>query len=187
MVSAVKPELRRHYRRLRREHAVGLQQHLDSSLAGWLASLNPGQPGQHIGLFWPLAGEPDLRAALGPLASPRALPVVEADRLRYRPWPPGLELVPDDCGIPAPPVSLGELQPVQLALLLLPALAVDRCGVRLGSGGGWYDRLRSDPAWRAIPALTVLPAACVVDRLPADPWDIPVDGWIDEGGCHWLA
>jgi len=75
----------------------------------------------------------------------------------------------------------------QLALLLVPALAIDRGGVRLGSGGGWYDRLRREPAWRAVPALVVLPAACVSERLPADPWDVPFDGWLDELGLHWLT
>jgi len=38
-----------------------------------------------------------------------------------------------------------------------------------------------------VPALVVLPAACVCDRLPADPWDVPFDGWLDEQGCHWIS
>ncbi|MFN5162901.1 MAG: 5-formyltetrahydrofolate cyclo-ligase, partial [Cyanobacteriota bacterium] len=74
-----------------------------------------------------------------------------------------------------------------LGLLLVPALAIDRRGIRLGYGGGWYDRLRADPAWRAVPALVVLPAACVVEALPSDPWDVPFDGWIDESGLHWIT
>lgn len=75
----------------------------------------------------------------------------------------------------------------QLDLLLVPALAIDQRGVRLGYGGGWYDRLRAEPAWRRVPALVVLPAACVCDRLPVDPWDVLFDGWLDERGCHWIG
>lgn len=72
-----------------------------------------------------------------------------------------------------------------MALLLVPALAIDRSGIRLGSGGGWYDRLRADPHWRTVPALAVLPAACVSPTpLPRDPWDVPFDGWLDETGWH---
>jgi len=184
----VKDALRLQYRRLRRQHVAGLQQQLDRNLAGWLqAQPRICLPDRHLGLFWPLGGEPDLRAPLRALQRPLALPVVQTGSLRYRPWPPGLELMPDDCGIPAPAAALKDLPPARLQLLLVPALALDGRGVRLGSGGGWYDRLRSDPLWRAVPALTVLPSACLVDRLPADPWDIPFDGWIDERGCHWLG
>jgi 5-formyltetrahydrofolate cyclo-ligase len=71
-------------------------------------------------------------------------------------------------------------------LLLVPALACDRQGFRLGYGGGWFDRLRSAAPWRAVPALAVLPQGCLVERLPHDPWDVPLDGWLHEGGLHWL-
>jgi 5-formyltetrahydrofolate cyclo-ligase len=127
------------------------------------------------------------------LALPAVLPAgpgEEHGRLVYLPWSPGMPLRPDACGIPAPLPAAGRepvpLSPEDLGLLLVPALAVDRSGVRLGSGGGWYDRLRAEPAWRVIPALAVLPSACVVDRLPRDPWDVPFSGWLNEHGV-WPA
>lgn len=123
------------------------------------------------------------------LALPAVLPPRPGEtqgRLVYLPWSPGAPLRPDACGIPAPLPADGRepvpLAPEDLGLLLVPALSVDRAGVRLGSGGGWYDRLRSDPAWRAVPALAVLPATCVVARLPRDPWDVPFSGWLDDTG-----
>ncbi|MEB3270820.1 MAG: 5-formyltetrahydrofolate cyclo-ligase [Synechococcus sp.] len=88
---------------------------------------------------------------------------------------------------PVPAPETAALAPEQLGLLLVPALALDCHGIRLGSGGGWYDRLRADPAWRAVPALAVLPAVCRCEPLPAEPWDVPFDGWLDERGIGWLA
>jgi 5-formyltetrahydrofolate cyclo-ligase len=133
--------------------------------------------------------EPDWRPLLErwpeALRQRLALPVVRSvggvGRLTYGAWHPADPLRADDCGIPAP-VAAAPLQAHALALLLVPALAIDQRGIRLGSGGGWYDRLRADPAWRQVPALAVLPAACVAPSLPADPWDVPFTGWLDETG-----
>jgi 5-formyltetrahydrofolate cyclo-ligase len=190
-----KRQLRAHFRALRRQHALCLQQGLDQLGEPDLKALLAQRPGLQreagtvgaVGFCWPLADEPDLRPWLQGLQQPLALPAVAGGRLLYRPWQPGQLLQPDDCGIPAPVAAGLPLQPGQLALLLVPALAVDRRGVRLGYGGGWYDRLRADPAWRQVPALVVLPAACVCDRLPDDPWDVRFDGWLDQQGCHWIA
>jgi 5-formyltetrahydrofolate cyclo-ligase len=67
--------------------------------------------------------------------------------------------------------------------ILVPALAVDRRGHRLGRGAGYYDRaLRRVPA--AVPVAALLHDGELVRQLPADPWDRPVtaavtpaDGW----------
>ncbi|MCP9786247.1 5-formyltetrahydrofolate cyclo-ligase [Cyanobium sp. N5-Cardenillas] len=176
-----KEELRRLFRRRRRQciatAAPGIlataQRHLGALLAG---------RGGDLGLYWPLGSEPDLRPLAQPWGGWLALPAVAGDGLVYRGWAPGDPLADDACGIPAP---LGPHRPPEaMALLLVPALAVAPCGLRLGSGGGWYDRLRADPQWAAVPALAVLPAVCTAARLPRDPWDIPFDGWIDERDCH---
>ncbi|MEB3264820.1 MAG: 5-formyltetrahydrofolate cyclo-ligase [Synechococcus sp.] len=185
---AAKPELRRHWRARRRALLPPVAAALAAAARRDLPPLVA--PPLHLGLYWPLPGEPDLRglADLGSLRlalpwSPPGQTGPEAG-LHYRPWRPGEPLEPDGCGIPAPLGSIS-LTPAELALLLVPALAVDRRGIRLGSGGGWYDRLRAQPAWRTVPAVAVLPRACVVDRLPADPWDVPFDGWLSEAGLEW--
>ena len=179
-----KAELRRHFRQLRRQclpaAAPGLQR-----AAANLAEKLPGD--QRLGIYWPLAGEVDLLSiAQQPELQQRlALPRVAEGQLRYRRWQAGEALEPDDTQIPSPRQG-PELEPGTLGLLLVPALALDRRGIRLGYGGGWFDRLRSNPSWRAVPALAVLPAGCLVDILPSDPWDVPFSGWLDEHGPHWL-
>lgn len=180
-----KTELRRLFRQRRHQlltsAAAGLQQ---SALAELPALLSGGG---RLGLYWPLPGEADL---LGLAEDPQlqerlALPRVQQNAMHYRCWRRGDAVASDTTGIPAP--TEGEpVPPGELALILAPALAFDRHGIRLGYGGGWFDRLRSQPAWRRVPALAVLPQACLLEQLPADPWDVPFDGWLDEWGVHWL-
>ncbi len=194
---ASKDSLRRHYRQLRRQSLPLAEAALLEVLATTLpqaleaadAQAEPQAGPSRLGLYWPVGHEPDWRPLLErwpeSLRQRLALPVVRCEggvrRLTYGAWHPADPLSADGCGIPAP-VAAAPLQADQLALLLVPALAIDQRGIRLGSGGGWYDRLRADPAWRQVPAQAVLPAACVVPSLPADPWDVPFSGWLDESG-----
>jgi 5-formyltetrahydrofolate cyclo-ligase len=179
--------LRRQFRARRRRLLAGTEAAIRHQVEALLGSHPAGSGAGHLGIYWPLEGETDLRplAALRPaLAGRLALPAIDAGRMVYRPWRTGEALSADAGGIPAPPAGAGHLEAGELALLLVPALAIDRRGVRLGYGGGWYDRLRSQDDWRRVPALAVLPAGCVLERLPHDPWDVPFDGWISERGLE---
>jgi len=180
--AATKPALRRRLRALREQLLPDLEPAIRTQVQAVLERHLDG-PGR-VGLYWPLAGEVDLRplADQPALAGRLALPAIAGERLHYRPWQPAQALEGDACGIPAPPPAAGELAAGDLAVLLVPALAIDQRGLRLGYGGGWYDRLRGGSDWRQVPALAVLPSACLLERLPADPWDVPLDGWISELG-----
>jgi 5-formyltetrahydrofolate cyclo-ligase len=66
-------------------------------------------------------------------------------------------------------------------VVLVPALAVDRRGTRLGQGGGYYDRaLARVPGDRLV--LAVVYAAEVLDSLPSEPHDVYVGGALTPGG-----
>ena len=180
-----KASLRRAFRQRRLALMPAAQAGMQQVAAQQLALLLRGA--QRLGLYWPLPGEADL-LLLGSqpeLAQRLALPRVHGGALHYRAWRSGDPLGNDATRIPAPERG-PDLPASALGLLLAPALAADRRGIRLGYGGGWFDRLRSDPLWAAVPALAVLPAGCVVDELPCDHWDLPFDGWLDEQGLHWL-
>ncbi|MFM8525610.1 MAG: 5-formyltetrahydrofolate cyclo-ligase [Cyanobacteriota bacterium] len=191
---SIKTDLRRAMRDTRRIALPDVQPAIQAVAREQLPALLG--PSGLLGIYWPLPGEADLRD-LGPALGDRlALPVVQRSgpaetaagspgRLLYRAWRRDQPLEPDGCGIPAPPPTARELGAADLALLLVPALAIDQGGYRLGYGGGWYDRLRADPAWMQVPALAVLPAACRFDQLPRDPWDLPLSGWLSEDGVHW--
>ena len=65
---------------------------------------------------------------------------------------------------------------------LVPALAADLAGYRLGYGAGYFDKLLSGRGTRPF-CVTALPAGFVVDALPHEPHDVPVDLVIDEHGA----
>jgi 5-formyltetrahydrofolate cyclo-ligase len=187
-LSDPKPLWRQHFRQRRAQQPEEQQRRL-------LEQARAGVPGligadQRLGLYWPLAGEPDLRELAAALPGRLALPAIRVmageRRLGYEAWQPGDPLRSDAAGVPAPAAASIPLPAESLGLLLVPALACDRRALRLGYGGGWFDRLRADPAWRSVPALIVAPAACAVEQLPQDPWDVPFDGWLSEEGIKWL-
>ena len=136
----------------------------------------------YLGIYWPLKGEVDLRGLKLILNVPIALPASHKEGLlTYHAW--ANSPLQNDChGIPAP-LNERRLEAKEIDLLLVPAIAIDKNGYRLGYGGGFFDRLRSQEDWRSIPSLVVLPKDCVSSApLPRDPWDIPFNGWINELG-----
>jgi 5-formyltetrahydrofolate cyclo-ligase len=92
--------------------------------------------------FHPYQSEADIRPLLGRLAGEGwtpSLPVVlgKGSPLMFRRWLPGEPTVAGRWNIQQPPESSPEVQP---DVLLVPLLAFDRTGYRLGYGGGFYDR-----------------------------------------------
>ncbi|NJK41804.1 MAG: 5-formyltetrahydrofolate cyclo-ligase, partial [Acaryochloridaceae cyanobacterium SU_2_1] len=96
---------------------------------------------------------------------------VETDRLQ-----------PGSYGILEPHPDWPILKARDVDLILVPALACDRQGFRLGYGGGYYDRLLANPAWAAIPTIGLVFASALLTQLPRDPWDRPLQNVCTEVG-----
>lgn len=110
------------------------------------------------------------------------LPVVTGrDRpLVFRQWMPGQALVPGVFSTRHPDVDAPERMP---DLLLVPLLAFDRRGGRLGYGGGYYDRSLAElRAGRLVRAVGVAYSAQEVGRVPTVPTDAPLDFVATEAG-----
>jgi 5-formyltetrahydrofolate cyclo-ligase len=96
-------------------------------------------------------------------------------------------LAPGRFGLSEPTgARLGVTAVLSADLLVVPALAVDALGRRLGRGGGSYDRVLARVAG-AVPALAVVDDAEVVPEVPTGPHDRPVQGYVTPSGVRWLT
>ncbi|MAY66032.1 MAG: 5-formyltetrahydrofolate cyclo-ligase [Rhodospirillaceae bacterium] len=106
------------------------------------------------------------------------LPVVvgKGQRLQFRAWSPGTELEDGVFGTRHPVTGGADVRP---DLLLVPLLAFDRSGYRLGWGGGFYDRTLADLRKSGTPvaAVGVGYSAQEVDAVPRDHYDARLD-WV---------
>lgn len=103
------------------------------------------------------------------------LPVVIApgQPLVFRAWAPGDALVPGVWDIPVPLETAPQILP---DVLLVPMLAFDARGYRLGYGGGFYDRtLEKLRQLKNVVAIGVAYHAQMVDEVPVGPHDAPLD------------
>ena len=71
--------------------------------------------------------------------------------------------------------------------MLLPLVAYDLSGTRLGMGGGYYDRYIDALAHRPRLIGIAFQVQQSEDALPCEPWDIPLDGVITEQGFYRFA
>lgn len=95
------------------------------------------------------------------------------------------DLGPGPFGIPEPKPGTLEIGPQQIDWALIPGIAFDAQGSRLGRGAGYYDRLLPLLNPNA-PRLALVLDPQWVDQLPTEPHDQPVHGVI---GCRrsWLS
>lgn len=133
-----------------------------------------------LGGYWPMGTEMDVRPALVALdriGVLQCLPEVSAkDRpLRFRAWSPSEPLVEGDHGTFHPCATEPLMRP---DVVLVPLLAFDKRGYRIGWGGGYYDRtLELLRKTGDVTAIGVAYSAQEVDQVPTDDYDQPVD-WI---------
>lgn len=166
------------------------------------ATQKPHSRPRNIAIYWPIGSELDLRPKAylksgphqhnesGTLQTPQTndieiqwwIPVIQPQReLRWTPLVANVETWTRDArGLPLPPTTLklqnfadGSMHP---CLVVTPCLAVDTAGIRLGYGGGYYDKFISQYGSQC------LLAACVPSQLflesniiPREPHDLPVD------------
>ncbi len=164
----------------------------DPPLLGWRAAefylSSSLMANTQVAAYWPLETEFDTRPLLFHLAKAGrriCLPVV-ADRgspLSFHEWMPHTHMKAGYFGVSVPPADAPIMVPT---LLLVPLLAFDRQGNRLGYGGGYYDRTLAELRARdaATTAVGVAFAMQEVDKVPVGAYDQPLDWVLTERELH---
>jgi len=151
--------------------------------AAHLTALLAGFAGRPLAGYMPMRTEIDPLAAMTAAAArgPVGVPVIAApgQPLRFRAWTPGCAMVegPFRAMIPA----AGDWITPQI--LIVPLVAFDGRGGRLGYGGGYYDRtLQQLRAAGPVTAIGYAWAAQRDEALPLEPTDQPLDLMVTEAG-----
>jgi 5-formyltetrahydrofolate cyclo-ligase len=178
---------------LLRAHAVAVrraaEERLGAAAAGNLlaghAEALAVPPGSVVAGYWPMGDEIDPRPLMRRLAESGCrlvLPVVAApgQALDFLAWRDGDPLVPGPFGTRHPVAAAAPLIPT---VLLVPLLAFDRCGYRLGYGGGYYDRTLDSLGGRSqLRSIGLAYAAQEVALVPHDRHDQRLDAVATEIG-----
>lgn len=178
-LAAEKAALRRRLRAARRALAAQVTGPASAAIAARLTALPELAGARRVLAYAAVPGEPDLGAWLDGCRAGGAatyLPWVDGEDLRIaRVTHPERELVPGWRGLREPHHAGGDRgeDPAELDAAVVPGVAFDPRGGRLGQGGGHLDRLLS----RLRPDAVVVGVAfdiALVDRVPREPHDVGV-------------
>lgn len=173
--------------RERRDELAAAQPNAGATLALLFPTTLPLDVGSVVAGYVPFRGEIDPRPLLAALAARGALTALPVTPprgsdapLSFRLWSEAEPLAPGSFGVHEPHGSAALVEP---DLLLVPLLAFDRYGGRLGYGAGHYDRTLSrlralKPVW----AIGLAFAGQQIARVPSEAHDQPLDGVLTEAG-----
>lgn len=177
-----KAALRQRFMQVRRQLGDDICHSVGCRAADLLAQLPEYSRSRHIALYAACHSEVDLRPF-----SDRCIqdgktcyfPRVTGDDLNFHQVSNGSELEPGAYGILAPSAQAPILEPTRCDLIVVPGVAFDRHGVRLGRGKGFYDRYLPKVGGCRV---GVGFDCCVVETLPHEPHDARIHVLVTESG-----
>jgi 5-formyltetrahydrofolate cyclo-ligase len=157
--------------------------HLQEVLRVWLVARSDAS----VGAYWPIKGEFDALPALyrwseADGARRIGLPVMDRQtkQLSFHVWYPGCPMEEDAYGIPKPK----DTEVFAPTLLLVPCVGFGPKGLRLGYGGGFYDRTLAALSPRPF-TVGLAYSHGYLPWLEAEAHDVPLDAILHEDGVAW--
>lgn len=183
--------VRRDMRARRRQLSVEFRKRASLRFAMLALRFGIVRPGRRIALYLAYGAEADPRALLQralKMGCEVYLPVItdhRTNRMRFARYDTGSALVRNRYGIPEPDKTRATFVSVRdIDIIVVPLVAIDAAGNRIGSGAGFYDRalahLRAGRRWRR-PKLIGMAFECQrLASIPSNPWDVPLDALLTE-------
>lgn len=180
--------IRQQMRAHRRELSAAVQYRAARRVCHQALRLPGVAQARSVALYLPNDGELDPRPLMRALTLRGVacyLPVLHRHRpgrLQFARWRPGMRFHCNRFRIPEPAYA-PRREATALDVILMPLVAFDQSGNRLGMGGGFYDRTLAPRRNRAI-LIGLAHATQYYPGLPAQPWDVPLDGIITDRGLR---
>lgn len=184
--AAARAALRRAMIAARQAVPAAAREQASARILEHLAGLLLGRPAGRLGFCWPIRAEVDCRPLVARLIAAgwqAAMPTVVALEapMKFRRWSPDAPMTADPYGIPVPATPATATPDV----LLLPLVAFDAAGYRLGYGGGYFDRTLAACVPRPL-TIGVGFELCAVATIHPEAHDVPLDLIVTEGGIRWF-
>jgi len=136
-----------------------------------------------IASYMAFAGEADPRPLL---TSDKMfyLPRIHQQQMSFHQWQDQADLFENQFGILEPPACAPPISPQHLDLVLMPLVAFDQSGHRIGMGGGYYDRLFQFRQYQTAPPLLIGLAYAFqeTNEIITQSWDVSMDAVVTEEG-----
>ncbi|MDZ4728634.1 MAG: 5-formyltetrahydrofolate cyclo-ligase [Xanthomonadales bacterium] len=187
LIQQQKKSLRISVRARRRDLAPELRAQQNAALNERLVRRLLELPPCHVSAYLAFDGEPDLAPSFGPLRQAGfrlALPFIEKQgtepRMVFRHWQANDALSENSLGF-AEPAKGKEVPPKDLGVILLPLVAWDSSGARLGMGSGYYDKALESLRNRPVPLrIGIAFELQCSSEIPTDPHDVPLHELISD-------
>lgn len=194
MTQTTRAHVRRHYRQQRKQLSQHQQHQHAQQLAAHFCRSRLFRSARRLACYLPADGEISPEGIMQKAWQYKKqlyLPILPptGKSLFFAPYTPDTPMKANRFGIDEPDIHPCHwIRARQLNLILLPLVAFDEQGNRMGMGGGYYDRSlsfsRHHKQWHS-PHLIGLAHECQkAEQLPSEPWDVPLHGVATERGFY---